>query len=548
MYSYGDSRLWVANVGDMKNEEMPLQFFLDYAWNPAALTLDKLPAWERQYAAENFGTRYAAQVADVLHQYAVLQSRRKPELLNRRITIDPATGAITYDDQGNPFSLTDYREMDTVTAQWQRLSGQSQWIGSQLPAAYRDAYFELVLYQVKATANLYALRDAEFTNILYASQGRAATNDLAAVAEARFADDQALSNYYNTTLAGGKWNGWQTQPHIDYGDVARYGPNAPWQQPELNNVALPDVIFPAVQRIQVPQQAELGVAIDGSDKWWPGASTAAVLPAFSPYQSQPAQYIDVYNRGATAFDYQVRPAVPWVTAWPSHGTVDKQVRVTVRVDWARAPKGTTTVPITVTGAGGTVTVQAPVQNPTGVKASGFVEANGYVSIPAAAYSDAVDTGGVWWQRIPDIGKMGDGMVPFPVTSPSQTPGGDSPRLEYRTTLFTTGQVQICAYLSPRNPALSPAGLRYAISVDGEEPQVVNITTATGANDTTMNRQWERNTSDNVNLTCTTHTIDQPGAHVVKFWMVDPTVVVQKLVIATGTLPYSYLGPPTSRRG
>src|SRR3954454_13555272 len=38
-YSYGDSRLWVANVGDLKNEELPTQFFLDYAWNP-----DRLPA------------------------------------------------------------------------------------------------------------------------------------------------------------------------------------------------------------------------------------------------------------------------------------------------------------------------------------------------------------------------------------------------------------------------------------------------------------------------------------------------------------------------
>ena len=48
------------------------------------------------------------------------------------------------------------------------------------------------------------------------------------------------------------------------------------------------------------------------------------------------------------------------------------------------------------------------------------------------------------------------------------------------------------------------GLKYAVSIDDEAPQTVNITTATGANDTTMNRQWERNTSDNVNRTATTH--------------------------------------------
>ena len=132
-----------------------------------------------------------------------------------------------------------------------------------------------------------------------------------------------------------------------------------------------------------------------------------------------------------------------------------------------------------------------------------------------------------------------------MTASSRTPGGNSPRLEYDMQFFTTGPVKVWAYLSPRNNVLPTDGLRYAISIDGEAPQVVNVTKATGADDTSMNRQWERNTSDNVNRTVTTHTIAQPGAHVLKLWMVDPTVVVQKLVVDTGGLQTSYLGPPES---
>ncbi len=538
-YQHGVDRLWVVNVGDLKNEELPTQFFLDYAWNPDAWPLERLPEWERRYAAENFGHRDAKTIAEILHVYGVLQARRKPELLNRRITSGPGT-QVTYDDQNTPYFLEHYRELDRVTQDWQRLAAKAERVRRGLPESYQDAYFQLVGYAVSATANLYALRHAEFTNLRYAAQGRAATNDYADLTEARFAEDQALSHYYNTDLADGKWRNFQSQPKIGYGDIERYGPNAPWQQPELNNVALPDEVFPAVQRIEVPPGADMGVAVDGSDQWWPAGAGSAVLPTFSRYQSRPGQYLEVFNRGTTPFAYRIQPAVPWVTVSSSRGTVTKEVRAFVHVDWSRAPKGVTRVPITVSGPQGSVEVTAVVDNRAQHPRRGYVEAGGYVSIPAEQPSRVVGD----WLRIPDIGRDGDGMQPTPVTAPRVVPGGDSPRLEYTVNLTTTGPVTVWVYLSPRNNVHPTDGLSYAVSLDGAPPQRVNVTTATGADDTSMNRQWERNTSDNVNRTATTHVV-AAGEHVLNVWQVDPTVVVQKIVIDAGGLEPSYLGPPPS---
>ncbi|NEY31667.1 glycosyl hydrolase [Streptomyces sp. PRKS01-65] len=550
--AYGNTTLWVTNVGDLKGNELPTQYFLDYAWHPARWELDAIPEWERRYAALHFGEEHAEEIAEILARYGHLQQRRKPELLNRRITLDPARDlatdddAVVYDDRQTPFY---WGELERVTEEWRELGRKAARVARRLPASARDAWFELVGYNVQATANLYDLREAEFTNLLYAAQGRAATNERAEHAEAGLKEDFRLQDVFNKEIAGGKWKDFQLQPHIGYGDVERYGPNAPWQQPELDNVAIPDVLFPAVRRIEVPDTAEMGVAVDGSEQWWPGAGSAAVpvLPEFSPYQTRAPQYVEVFNRGTRPFPYRITASVPWLTVDRPRGTVRRQTRVTVGVDWAKVPAGRAEGELTVEGAGRTVTVRAVAvpTSPRGLK--GFVEAGGYIAIDAEHHSRAVGARGVGWLRVDRIGRTGAGMTPVPVTAPAQTPGGDGPRLEYDVTLLTPGEVTVWAYLSPRNPALARPGLRYAVSFDDDAPQTVDVIAVTGPDDGGLNRRWERHTSDNVNRTATRHTLTRAGRHRLRFWMVDPTVVLQRLIIDTGGLPETYLGPLESRR-
>ena len=146
--------LWVVNVGDLKGEELPLQFFLDYAWDPSRWAADRIGEWVRGFAAENFGDGHAGAIGEVLHRYGVLQARRKPELLNRRITLDPAKdlatdeSAVVYDDEGNPWSLWHYGEMDCGHRGWRALAARVDAIEAALPATVADAYFQLVAYQV----------------------------------------------------------------------------------------------------------------------------------------------------------------------------------------------------------------------------------------------------------------------------------------------------------------------------------------------------------------------------------------------------------------
>jgi len=70
---------------------------------------------------------------------------------------------------------------------------------------------------------------------------------------------------------------------------------------------------------------------------------------------------------------------------------------------------------------------------------------------------------------------------------------------------------------------------------------------TGLNPDNGNRPWEQAVADNIILKTSRHTVAAAGPHVLKFWRIDPGVVLEKLVVSRGDVPASYLGPPESAR-
>jgi hypothetical protein len=508
-YEYDARQIWIVNVGDIKPMEFPIQFFLDYAWNPESMPAQSLPGYTKLWAEQQFGERYAAAVADIITKYTKFNGRRKPELLA------PDT-----------YSLINYKEAETVVSDYNRIADEAEQIYNSLPGRYKDAYYQLVFFPVKACANLNELYVAAGKNHLYAEQKRAATNDMAQKVRELFARDAELTGYYHTNVAGGKWNHMMSQTHIGY---------TYWQQPEQNSM-------PEVTEVELPETAEMGVAIEGSASWWPMDQGMAVLPEFDPFNKQ-EYYIDVFNRGLVPFDYTVSTEAPWLQITPGNGKVEEEQRLWVSVDWGSAPAGTHNVPISISGPDATnIVVQAIINNPEAFRNedfTGFIESNGYVSMEAEHYTGAIDAGPVSWLRIPDLGRTLSGITPVPVTAESQYPGGSSPHLEYRMYLFSDGEVKVNVYMSPTLNFHSNQGLRYAVSFDNEQPQIINI-----HKDRTF-QDWEESVRNNITVGISVHTIPEPGRHVLKFWMVDPGIVLQKIVVETGGMGPSYLGPPES---
>lgn len=214
-YEYGVDRIWIVNAGDLKPLEFPINFFLDYAWKPKAWPAERLPGYNRQWAEKQFGVEHSKAIGDILAKYTKYNSRRKPELLA------PET-----------YSLTNYNEADRVVAEYNKLLAEAEKINKTLPAEYKDAYYELVLHPVMASANLNKLYVAVAKNRFYAKQGLAKANAFADKAKQLYIRDSLISRYYNDTLAGGKWSHMMDQTHIGY---------TYWQQPLRNK--MPDVVY-----------------------------------------------------------------------------------------------------------------------------------------------------------------------------------------------------------------------------------------------------------------------------------------------------------------
>jgi Glycosyl hydrolase family 115/Gylcosyl hydrolase family 115 C-terminal domain len=516
-YQYGADRIWIVNVGDLKPMELPISFFLDYAWDIKKWNAGNIADYTKEWATQIFGETYAKEIGEILSAYTKYNSRRKPELLS------PDT-----------YSLINHHEAETVEVDYNMLAVQAEDIHAKLPEEYRSAYYQLVLYPVKACANLNALYVAAGKNRLWAAQGRASANEEADKVKKYFADDSSLAHEYNTVLSDGKWNHMMDQTHIGY---------TYWQQPEKN-------AMPKVDYIQLSDSAEMGIAIEGSVSWWPNDSGEALLPEFDSYGQQ-IHYIDLFNRGRKPFEYSFSVPVHWMQCTTAiyyaeipgqKMIIEKQERAKVFVDWKRAPQGIFKIPITIAGpAGRTVTVYAIVKNYGPAKEGafkGFVESDGYVSMEASHYSRAVDAANIKWQMIPDIGRTGSGMTVKPVTAKKQTPGISSPGLEYDILVFDTGKINVQAYFSP-TLNFNGTELQYGLSIDDETVKILNLHVDHS------NKIWEQWVANNIIINNIEFHFNKAGKHVLKFWMVDPGIVLQKLVVGLPDVKPSYLGPPES---
>lgn len=516
-YTHEANQIWITNVGDLKPMEFPTEFFLRMAWDPERWPKERLQTFGRLWAEREFGASYAARVEALITGYTRHNGRRKPELMA------PST-----------YSLLHYQEAERVLAELQVLTDEAEKLYAEIPADRRDAFYQLVMHPVLATANLTRMYIAVAKNRLYAQQGRRTAEIYRQQAKDFFEQDKLLKERYHS-INNGKWRHFMDQSHIGYTN---------WQNPEGDQM-------PVLYEYVPGDYAEMGIAVAGVAEAWPAAvggewpHTGKHELSFDFFGQQERELV-VFNRGQLPYEFTAT-AEPWIKLSHTGSRIETELPIRVSIDWTKLPDGVSTGTIVIRGTGWqSAKIAVTAQKPSAKlrrQAKGYLEADGYIAIEAAGFSKNRKSQGYEWQEIPGHGRTKSAISPYPVSDFSFTDLKNAPYVEYPITFFSTGTVELQTVLAPSLPFVPGRGLRYAVAIGDEQPQIIDFLADYKDGDAA----WERSVEDGVRIARSRHRINQPGPTTLKLFMVDSGVTVQRLQVDTGGLKPSYLGPPQSPR-
>ncbi|WP_151734206.1 glycosyl hydrolase 115 family protein [Paenibacillus tengchongensis] len=506
-YESGIRNIWILNVGGLKPLEQDMEFFLQYGWDAdkdEALVKNTL-LYTEDWINRNFTGRHGREAAEIYEAFAQLTNVRKIEHMNSNVFSQTAYG----DEAG--------RRLQRLEDVYRRANGMMH----SLPAGEREAFFQLFLMKIHASYYINHEYYYADRSVLSYKRGNLQAADRYVELSLKMVDyKRRMLHYYNKKMSGGKWDAMLT----------------------------PEAFPPPPAAMHPVRQPALRISGGGMrvDLWNEGYSLS-----FSPY-GQRQKWIDLGNQGTGSFDYfiEIQAGAGWMTVSEPKGTVQTEKRILVSVLEPEQHAGEKGLLIIRNLTGGTeqpVEVRMEADGPLPERYTGYVEADGAVSIPAAGFDRTVRPEGSpseesGWITVPGIGRYeGAAVMAWSAKlTPLEGELKQNPYLEYDFYVMDSRSflLEIHRFLTLN----STGRIRFGIGIDGLEPVLI---------ETATNDEWRGQWQDAVfnngeKLTVELPCMDQ-GAHRLQLYMVDPYVTISKLVIYTKQQRVSNLGPVYSSR-
>ena len=530
-YDTTADRLWLLNCGDLKGSEMQVSLFLDMAWDIGRFTADNVVTYPARWLAGIFGEAYYDRLEAMTREHLRLAFPRKPEYMgwgyhwNR---FDHNCEQLTDTD----FSFTNYDEAPRRLEAYRKLGARAEALLHEIGDEARPAFYQLVYYPLRGAELMNRMTLGGQRNRWYARQGRAATNAVRDEVQRCYDSLQVITRGYNSLL-GGKWNHMMSMRQ-NYDGVSAYF--------NLPHLATHDAAG----------APRLALQVAGEDVT--GARAFHALPAFDNYLRR-TYPVEIYNRGGGTLAWTAHASEPWVVLSKSAGKTADEERITVGIDWEKAPSGNA-VPAQIVFRAGEQSEKVLVAlfNPTAPSRAElrgiYVENNGCVSIPAAGCHRVRENDRIKITAVEDLGIEGPALQLGDPTAPLQIfRSRDVPCAEYDFYAFDAGSVDVYTYVLPTFPLHADRDFRIGENTNTDTKYSVQIDDGALATPSSSHVEYSQVWFESVLRNCavnkSTLHIDKPGRHTLRIRVGDPGIVLQKIVLDFGGMKRSYLGPQST---
>lgn len=530
-YDTTADRLWLLNCGDLKGSEMQVSLFLDMAWDIGRFTADNVVTYPARWLAGIFGEAYYDRLEAMTREHLRLAFPRKPEYMgwgyhwNR---FDHNCEQLTDTD----FSFTNYDEAPRRLEAYRKLGARAEALLHEIGDEARPAFYQLVYYPLRGAELMNRMTLGGQRNRWYARQGRAATNAVRDEVQRCYDSLQVITRGYNSLL-GGKWNHMMSMRQ-NYDGVSAYF--------NLPHLATHDAAG----------APRLALQVAGEDVT--GARAFHALPAFDNYLRR-TYPVEIYNRGGGTLAWTAHASEPWVVLSKSAGKTADEERITVGIDWEKAPSGNA-MPAQIVFRAGEQSEKVLVSlfNPTAPSRAElrgiYVENNGCVSIPAAGCHRVRENDRIKITAVEDLGIEGPALQLGDPTAPLQIfRSRDVPCAEYDFYAFDAGSVDVYTYVLPTFPLHADRDFRIGENTNTDTKYSVQIDDGALATPSSSHVEYSQVWFESVLRNCavnkSTLHIDKPGRHTLRIRVGDPGIVLQKIVLDFGGMKRSYLGPQST---
>lgn len=432
-YEYGIRKIWIANVGDIRPNELPLSYFMSLAYDyeklsEPDLTDDFMLDWIDQQFGNTLDTEEKAEVFKILFDYTKMNGDRRPE------SVHPDT-----------FKIMDSLEAFEELNRADQIESFANSFGFDFESERGNALFGLVQFPALASANLRKMMIYAGLNQLFYLWHAYPANYFASLLAQTLKKDEELVRQYNEEMSGGKWNGMMSSKHVNFVNWNDEGSE-----------------YPTPVYVDYKKSDDTRVSINCNAPVIGGDAGELVFSSLEDNTEAVFIINEIYGISLNSDKHWLKIDMRQICP----GLLGCELSV----DWDALREDSEAL-LTINSYHETkkIKVKAKVFDATSYNPGTFVESLGYIGMSAGCFTDSFAPDGSGWLIMQNYGKALSALKPYPIAKDYAE--DQAPSLTYRFVINNEGTYHVSLCFAPNNNPKKDSRVRFVTELDGDRKEL-----------------------------------------------------------------------------